>query len=473
MAQLLRPDICIIGGGPAGIAVALGAARRVSCVLVERRAPADFLPGRDASACGALLACARRAALARTGNELGVQVEAAIDYARIRDHMRQAATALAPNSSAARLAALGVRLVFGEARFRDRRTVAVGDRFEIRARRFVVATGASTAPPAIPGLERVPYILAEDVARLAELPRRPIIVGAGAIGMALAQAFQRLGSQVTVLDTAAPLAEEDAECAAVVVTQLEREGVAIRRAAKFGNVRGDAAGVSVTIETSEGEETIEGTHLLLATDRKAAVEGLDLTAARVRYSDAGIAVSPALRTRNRRVYAVGDVVAGQPRSMQAAEHHASVVIRNLLFAQRARLEVIPRVAFTEPSLAHVGITEAEARKRRLRFRILRWPYHDNARAHAERMSEGHIKVLVGRSGRILGATIVGAQAEEMIAIWSLAIARRLNIDALAGVVVPYPTFSDVSKRAAVAFLFTPGLLRSMLRRAVARLRISG
>jgi len=473
MAQLLKPDICIIGGGPAGTAVALGAARLASCVLVERRAPAATVPGRESRACVALMACARRAALAREAGELGVQVEATIDFARIRDHMWRTATALAPNYSAERLAAFGVQLIIGQAKFRDRRTVVVGDQFEIRARRFVVATGASSVPPPIPGLERVPYLMAEDVARLTELPRRLIIIGAGATGMALAQGFQRLGSRVTLLDAAAPLAEEDAECAAIVVAQLEREGVVIRHAVKIGCVAGDAGGVRVTIEGNGSKETIEGTHLIVATDRKASVEDLDLAAARVRYSDAGVPVSPALRTRNRRVYAVGDVVAGQPRSVHAAEHHAGVVIRNLLFGQRARVGPVPRVTFTEPSLAQVGLSEAEARQRRLRFCVLRWPYHDNARAHAERARQGHIKVLVGRSGRILGTTIVGAQAEELIAIWSLAIAQRLNIEALAGVVVPYPTFAEVGKRAAGGSFFMPGLVRPMLRRAVAKLRIFG
>jgi pyruvate/2-oxoglutarate dehydrogenase complex dihydrolipoamide dehydrogenase (E3) component len=222
------------------------------------------------------------------------------------------------------------------------------------------------------------------------------------------------------------------------------------------------------------EETIEGSNLLVAAGRRPTVEGLDLEAARIRYDRAGIFVRKNLKTTNRRVYAIGDCAAGQPQFTHAANYHAGLVIRNALFRLRIRADknAVPWVTYTEPELAQAGLTEAEARKRKHKFRILRWPYHDNDRAQAERETHGHIKIIVDKKGKILGATIVGAQAGELIAPWILALSQGLNIRAMTGVVLPYPTLSEISKRAAIDF-FTPSLTRPLLRRIIAWLRIFG
>ena len=194
----------------------------------------------------------------------------------------------------------------------------------------------------------------------------------------------------------------------------------------------------------------------------------------MRFDRTGIFVSRKLKTANRRIYAVGDVVSGQPQFTHAANYHAGLVVRNALFRLPVRVngDTIPWVTFTDPELAQTGITEDTARQRRIKFRILRWPYHDNDRAQAERETHGHIKVVTDRKGRILGATIVGAQAGEMISRWSLAIAQGLNVRALTGIVMPYPTLSEIGKRAAIDF-FTPSLTRPMLRRIIGWLRIFG
>jgi pyruvate/2-oxoglutarate dehydrogenase complex dihydrolipoamide dehydrogenase (E3) component len=219
---------------------------------------------------------------------------------------------------------------------------------------------------------------------------------------------------------------------------------------------------------------VEGTHLLIATGRTPTTDGLNLEAARIKYDASGIAVNRKLKTSNGRVYAIGDVAAGQPRFTHAANYHAGLVIRNALFRLSARVDTtaVPWVTFTEPELAQAGLTEAQARQRRLKFRILRWPYHDNDRAQAERSTHGHIKVITDKKGRILGATIVGAQAAEMIALWNLAIAQGLNIRAMTGVVLPYPTYSEIGKRAAIDF-FVPNLTRPWVRRIIGWLRIFG
>jgi pyruvate/2-oxoglutarate dehydrogenase complex dihydrolipoamide dehydrogenase (E3) component len=290
----------------------------------------------------------------------------------------------------------------------------------------------------------------------------------------MAQAFRRLGSAVTVLEAAAPLAKDDPECAAIVLDQLDREGVVVRSSVKVARVKFASGRVAVTIEGAGGEETIEGNHLLVATGRKPTTDGLDLDAAGIKFDRAGILVNKKLKTANRRVYAIGDVAAGQLQFTHAANYHAGLVIRNALFRLPVKVnnDMVLWVTYTEPELAQTGLTEAQARARKIKIRILRWPYHDNDRAQAERETHGHIKVIVSKKGKIVGASIVGAQAGELIAMWTLAIAQGLNIRSLTGIVLPYPTLSEIGKRAAIDF-FTPSLTSPWVRRIIAWLRVFG
>jgi pyruvate/2-oxoglutarate dehydrogenase complex dihydrolipoamide dehydrogenase (E3) component len=229
----------------------------------------------------------------------------------------------------------------------------------------------------------------------------------------------------------------------------------------------------VTLAAAAGEETVEGSHLLVAAGRKPNVDDLALDAAGIECTSRGIAVSRKLKTTNSRVYAIGDV-AGGPQITHAANYHAGVVIRNALFRLpiKARDDAVPWVTFSDPELAQTGLTEAAATQRGRKIRILRWPYHDNDRAQTERETRGHIKVVTDRKGRILGVTIVGAQAGELITAWTLAIDRGLNIRAMTGVVMPYPTLSEIGKRAAIDF-FTPNLTSPRVRRIIAWLRKFG
>jgi pyruvate/2-oxoglutarate dehydrogenase complex dihydrolipoamide dehydrogenase (E3) component len=230
----------------------------------------------------------------------------------------------------------------------------------------------------------------------------------------------------------------------------------------------------VVVRTGSGaEEIVAGSHLLVATGRHLNVDDLGLDRAGIAYDRKGIQVDRRLRTTNRRVYAVGDVVGGL-QFTHVANYHAGIVLRNVLFRLPATVseDAIPRVTYTDPELAHVGLTEDEARRRGDRIQVLRWPYHENDRAQAERETTGHIKVITTDRGNILGATIVGAAAGEMITTWTLAISRRLNIRALAGIIVPYPTLSEVGKRAAITY-FMPRLRSIWLRHIVVWLRRFG
>jgi pyruvate/2-oxoglutarate dehydrogenase complex dihydrolipoamide dehydrogenase (E3) component len=368
---------------------------------------------------------------------------------------------------------LGVRVIRASAKFKDRKTIIAGD-IEIRARRFVIATGSRPAIPTIRGINDGPYLTTDSIFDLKERPEHLVIIGGGSTGLELAQAFRRLGSSVTVLEAAQPLAQDDPECAAIVLDRLEREGVVIHSEVSVVAVMHSGATVTATIEAAGAEQSITGSHLLVAAGRTPAIDELGLAAARIRHDHAGINVNRKLKTSNRRVYAIGDCAAGQLKFTHAANYHAGLVIRSALFRLPVRVnnDALPWVTFTEPEFAHAGLTEVQARARRMKIRVARWPYHDNDRAQAERETHGHIKVITTRKGRIVGASIVGAQAGELIGMWALAIAQQLNIRALTDIVLPYPTLGELGKRVAIDF-FAPGLTTSWVRRIIGWMRIFG
>jgi pyruvate/2-oxoglutarate dehydrogenase complex dihydrolipoamide dehydrogenase (E3) component len=474
MAEIVTPDICVIGAGSGGLSVAAAAAAfGVPVVLIEKGAMGGDCLNFGCVPSKALLAAAKRAEALRRGAPFGGAAQRpGIDFNKVHGHVHGVIAAIAPNDSRERFTGLGVRVIAGTARFKDRHTVAVGDGIEIKARRFVVATGSVPAAPPIPGLDQVPYLTNETIFDLTACPEHLVVIGAGPIGLEMAQAHRRLGAEVTVLEETVPLANDDPECAAIVLAQLAREGISIRAGAKV--VRVEAGGKPrVVVATPDGEETIEASHVLVATGRRPNIEDLDLAAAGIRSDARGIVVNKGLRTRNKKVYAVGDV-AGGLQFTHVANYHAGLVIRNALFRLRARVDPdgIPWVTFTDPELAQVGMTEAAASKRHKRIRVLRWPYHENDRAQAERETRGHIKVVTAGNGRILGATIVGAHAGELIATWTLAIAQGLNIRAFAGIIMPYPTLAEIGKRAAMSY-FAGSLTSPFVRRIITWLRRFG
>jgi pyruvate/2-oxoglutarate dehydrogenase complex dihydrolipoamide dehydrogenase (E3) component len=476
MAQELKPEICVLGADAGGLSVAAAAAAfGVPMVLVEKGGwGGEFLKKSGSVPAQALIAAAERANAVRNGARLGTKaVRFGVDFGAVSAHMRDVIDAVAPNFARERFAGLGVRIIDGAARFTDADTVAVGD-FTIKANRFVVATGSSPLIPAIPGLLDTPHLTSETVADLAQLPRHLIVIGTDAAGLELAQAFGRLGSEVTVLEEAATLlAREDRECAEVVLDALEREGVKLRTGVEVTNVRRALARVQVAFATSAGAETIEGSHLLVASGRRPNLEGLDLDIAGIRHAAHGIVVDEHLRTTNKRVFAVGDVT-GAPPFAHVGTYHAGLVVRQVLLRLPVKVNhlAVPRVLHTDPELAQVGLTEEEARARHVAIRVLRWPYRENERAQAARTTNGHIKVVTDRKGDILGVTIVGAQAGEIITTWTLAISEKLNIRAFGGLVVPYPSYAEVGKRAAITY-FTPGLTSSRVRRIIGWLRRLG
>ncbi len=474
MSEIIRPDICVIGGGPGGLSVAAAAAAvGVPVVVVEKGRMGGNSLYTGAVPFQALIAAASRTEAVRHAAPFGVVAQRpAVDFAKLQAHIQGVIAATAPNRSKERFIGLGVRVIEGTARFTARDTVAVGG-IEIKARRFIIATGSRPAIPAIPGLKETPHLTTETVFGLTQCPEHLVVVGAGPVGLALAQAFRRLGAAVTVLDAARPLADDDPECAAILLDQLARDGIVIRSGVTVGRVEPAGAKVRVLLKRPDGEDAVDGSHILFATGRRPDIDALDLAAAGIRSEPAGIIVDRGLRTSNRRVYAVGDVT-GAASFTHTADNHASLVVRRILFRMSAAVsqDAIPWVTFTDPELARVGLAEDEARKRHGQIRVLRAAFDDNDRAQAARETRGHIKVITAKNGRILGAAIVGARASELIATWALAVQQGMNVRALAGLIMPSPTLAEVGKRAAQGY-DARGLTSPWVRRIIALVRRFG
>jgi len=479
----LTVDLCVIGAGSGGLSVAAGAAQMgARTVLIEKG-----LMGGDCLNYGcvpskALIAAAHRAQAQRDSAPFGVAaVEPQIDFAAVNRHVRSVIDAIAPHDSVERFEGLGVTVLQGAARFTGPREVAVGEvavgelavgegarETRVRAKWIVVATGSHAGVPPIDGLADVPYLTNETVFGLKDAPEHLIVIGGGPIGIEMAQAHRRLGCRVTVLEMAGIMGKDDPDLVAVVRRRVEQEGVTLREGVKIARIDKKADGIAVTVEADGKEETIAGSHLLVAAGRVPNVAGLDLEKAGIAHDKKGITVDAGLRTSNRRVFAIGDV-AGGPQFTHIAGYHAGIVIRRALFRlfwTKVDYRALPWVTYTDPELANVGLTEKAAREKHGdTVKTVTWPFAENDRAQAERETGGLIKVVLDRKGRILGAGIAGPHAGELIQPWILAIQNRMKIGKMTGYIAPYPTLGEVSKRAAGAW-FTPSLFSEKTRRLI-------
>lgn len=488
MVERLRVDLCVIGGGAGGLSVAAGASQMgASVVLFEAGEMGGDCLNHGCVPSKALLAAGKARARQQGDARFGITSEPeVVDFQAVKAHVRGVIDAIAPMDSVERFEGLGVRVVQAPARFVGPRTVEGGD-LRVTARRIVVATGSTPMVPPVPGLSDGPYLTNETVFGVDSLPEHLIVMGGGPIGIELAQAFHNLGSRVTVVEMARIMAKDDPELVDIIRRRLLEQGLEVLEGAAVRQVAyPEGGGVRVSLGVSgalsggvpegvpepegmSGEDApreIVGSHLLVAAGRRATVEGLNLEAAGIEPTRTGIAVDQGLRTSNRRVYAIGDV-AGPYQFTHMAGYHAGLVIRSALFRLPARVDyrAVPWVTYSDPELASVGLSEAEARETHGEIQVLRWPFAENDRAQAERDTRGMVKVIITPKGRILGATIVGAHAGEVIQIWCLAIQQKLKIGAMAGVVLPYPTLGEANKRAAGSY-YTPKLFSERIRKIV-------
>jgi pyruvate/2-oxoglutarate dehydrogenase complex dihydrolipoamide dehydrogenase (E3) component len=476
-SEVLKPDLCVIGAGSAGLSVAsIAASLGASVVLIEKNRMGGDCLNVGCVPSKALIAASLHARNMREAGSFGIEAgEVAVDFAKVHAHVKGAVAAIAPMDSPERYRAMGVSVIESEARFADAHTVLAGDH-AIRARRFVIATGSRPAVPAIPGLEQVPHLTNETVFDLTEKPEHLVVIGGGAVGVEIAQAYRLLGVRVTLLEAGERLlAQEDPEMAEVVGQALRSDGISVRTGVAVDRIEHGKAGRFGIVLS--GGERIDGSHLLVATGRRPVVDGTGLDAAGIEFDTSGIRVDKGLRTSNRRVYAIGDCAGGAgsgARFTHVANHHAGLVIRNALFRLPIRVgrAPVPRVTYTTPELASVGLTEAQAREEHGSIRILRWAFADNDRARTDRQTGGHVKAVVTPRGRILGCSIAGAHAGELIMPWVLAMSRGLKVSDLAGLIYPYPTLSEVTKSAAVEFL-KPSAQNPWVRRLVSLVRRLG
>lgn len=460
MANRIKTDILVIGAGSGGLSVAAGAVQMgAKVVLLEGHKMGGDCLNFGCVPSKALLAAGKQAHAMGAGGRFGITpVSAEVSYAGAKDHVRKVIETIAPVDSQERFEGLGVRVIREYGRFLNARDVQAGDHV-ITARRIVISTGSRPFVPPIPGLDTVPYETNETIFDLRERPDHLIIIGGGPIGMEMAQAHVRLGSKVTVLEGAKALGKDDPELAAIVLERLRGEGIEIVEGAQAERIEGGPG--AITVHTGGGQSH-SGTHLLIAVGRTPNLDALDLDKAGIAHDRRGLTVDASLRTTNRRVYGVGDV-AGPLQFTHVAGYHAGIVIRQIVLGlpAKARTDHIPWATYTDPELAQVGLTEAQAREvHGDKLEVARFAYHENDRAIAEGKTTGLIKVMVVK-GRPVGASIAGASAGDLIGVWALALANRMKMSAIAGMVAPYPTLGEINKRAAGAY-FSPRLFDNPL-----------
>lgn len=444
MAKVRKTHLCVIGAGAGGLSVAAGAAQLgVKTMLIERGQM-----GGDCLNTG----CVPSKSLLAAGAQK-------MSWNEAQAHVRKTIADIEPHDSQERFEGLGVEVIRDSARFIDRKTIEVGGE-KIRAKRFVIATGGRPFIPEIPGLESVDYVTNETLFNLKHRPEHLLIIGGGPVAMEMAQAHKRLGAKVTVVEKLDLLGKDDPDARKVVIEALQNEGVTLYDYADITLVEKEGNGIALHFTRGGHNHSVTGSHLLIAAGRVPNVEDLNLAAANVETTSQGIDVDRRLRTTNKRIYAIGDVTGGYLFT-HIAGYDAGIVIRNALFKLPAKASygAAPWVTYTDPELAHVGLREDEARSRYGEIRVLKSEFADNDRARCEGRTTGFAKVLVHKSGRVLGATIVGPHAGELIQIWILALNKGLKIRDLTGYIAPYPTYGEITKRIAGDYykdsLFSP------------------
>ena len=470
--RTLKADLIVIGAGSGGLSAAAGAAMfGLNVILYEKAEMGGDCLNYGCVPSKALLSAAKYAASARESAKFGVTSgDPVTDWEGVKAHVHGAIETIAPVDSVERFEGLGVTVIQEHARFADPKTV-VSDTTHATARRIIVATGSTAFVPPIPGLEDTPYVTNEQIFSLPKLPEHLVVLGGGPIGLEMAQAFHRLGAKVTVVEMGRALANADAEHAAIAVGALREEGVVVLEGHKAVKVAGTDGNISVETDSDGSSHTVSGTHLLVAVGRRAVMDGLDLEAGNVEYDRRGVQVSDKLRSvSNPRVWALGDV-AGKGQFTHLAGWHASVFARRAYFKQNSKASdlPLPSVTYVSPEVAQVGLTEAEARDAYGDgFSVSAFPFHENDRAIAEGKTKGEAKLII-RKGKIIGASVVGDGAGDIIQLVGFAMSNGQGVQALTNFISPYPTRTEVLKRAASAH-FTPKVFGKSGKRLVGLLQ---
>jgi len=452
MADILKPDLCIIGAGAAGRAAAAIARRHgAEVVLIDTGTePGDSLAA-GALPTAALAAASARAQALRTASQFGMtNDEPKPSFRAVHDHVQSVLAAVAPGEGVEQLRAQGISVIESPAAFTDSRTLKAGDS-QIRARRFVLATGSQPHIPSIPGLDQVPFFTADSIFANSHKLSHLVVIGGGSIALSLAQAHRRLGSMVTVLATGPLLPDFDPELVEIALRRLREEGVTLYAGVEQIAIQPRSQGIGVTAQVGQGTEALDASHILIADGRQSNLDGLGLEAAGVKRDRAApqrLALGKTLTTSNRRILAIGDA-AWPDQSPQSARQQAARAVEYALFGPRARFDAVslPRLASIDPEIAEVGLTEPEVRLRRKNdYRVLRASFAENHRAILTRQTLGTVKLMTDAKGVILGAALVGPGAVELIALFGLALRHRIAVADLAELELPEPSHAAVVTR---------------------------
>lgn len=465
----LTPDFCVIGAGSGGLSFAAGAIQMgASVVLLEAQKMGGDCLNYGCVPSKALIAAAKFGHEFLRSEDFGwIASKPIMNFKKVSEHIHKVINEIAPNDSIERFEKLGVHIISEEGRFIDGRTVAT-DTHLIRAKRFIIATGSIPFVPPIEGLATVPYLTNETIFDLAELPNHLVVIGGGPIGMEVAQSFLRLGSQVTVLEAFSVLPKDDQDITARLKEILISEGIDLNENVKIASIKKNEKNIEIEYQTSDGRErTLSASHMMVATGRRPHIQHLNLESAGITFSSRGIEVNANLQTSNSKVYAIGDCLGGY-QFTHVAGYQAGLAIRNTIFGLKAKFETraIPWVTYTDPELAHVGFMESQLQDKQISYKVLQMNFDENDRAQAEKRTEGVIKVLVSPKGYVLGATILGLHAGELIYPWVMGIQNNLKLTAITSSIVPYPTLNDISKKVAGSFykekVFSP-LMKKFVR----------
>ena len=452
MTSATEYDLCIIGGGAAGLVVAAGAATLGAKVaLVEKRALGGDCLYFGCVPSKTLIHSAKVAQIMRDANRFGIAAHTpAIDLSLVMQRVQSVIEQIEPNDSPERFAALGVEVIFGAGQFAGADEFVVNAR-TLRARKFVIATGTRPAVPALPGLENTPYLTNETLFAVNGPIRHLLILGGGPIGCEMAQSLARLGSGVTLFDLAPRLLpREDDDVSAVIHHQFKQDGIELHLGIQVLKLEHENGETRVLLEHPQhGRYWLNGSHLLIAAGRKPNLENLGLEQAGVALENGRLVLDARLRTSNKNIYACGDV-AGPYLFTHMAEHQAGVVLRNALFHWPSKVQTrnIPWCTYTDPELARVGLSESEALQQGIKHRVYRFPFADIDRAVTAGETVGLAKIITTPRGKLLGACIVGPQAGELIAEYVLAISKGMQAADLSNTIHIYPTLAQINRRVA-------------------------
>jgi len=468
MNQLINCDLAIIGAGAGGLSLASGAAQLgLNVILIEKGAMGGDCLNYGCIPSKSLLAAAKNCWSALHSKQLGLQInQYQLNFQDVMAHVNRVINNIAVHDSVERFESLGVTIIKEQGRFIQKDMMNAGGRL-IKAKYFVIATGSMPMIPPIPGISNVLYFTNETIFKLSELPTHLLVVGGGPIGCELAQAFAMLGSEVTLIEGESILNHDDKDCVAVIRDALIDKGIKLLEKATVTEVNQSQQGkIQLQVMHNNLLQSFEGTHLLVATGRIPNVDNLGCENANVHYDKKGIHVNDKLRTTNSQIFAIGDVIGGL-QFTHVANDHASIVLRQIAFKipSKRKENAVPWVTYTLPELAHVGSNEHDVKQLGISATTLKLDFEQNDRAQTEHKTKGLIKIVVNKKGAILGVSIVGEHAGELIYPWVVAIREGKTLRTFTDTIVPYPTFNYLSKRIAGQF-YAPKLFSNPVKKIV-------